>query len=327
MAKDDLDTLREQIPEVFHDHVAPVEWQESWHVVPIKDPESPSKQDNNICVDDLSPLFDIEAIAVGENPLVSNSSTDPFGGAIELPDFGPTGIFPGSPVTIRTPGACPPPEAMAFYLPFHYFHPKWWGVYLVLESSLQLADYIVAHSGGQLSRVEGLEAARIFLYSHEAFHHRIESFSTRLEITHRTPTYKDGFETLYRRVYMTDACAEEAMASAHGIRRTPKLAFPKNNQKAKAVRSALLEYSHSCPPGYRIADRYLSDSRFNDACHQFAEDNYRESIAGNSPKNPHIWAAFPHAFTGISRVNSRTNYIVKKGSPLAHRLNLHLRYP
>ena len=36
----------------------------------------------------------------------------------------------------------PPPDALAFYLPFHYFHPVWWGVYLLLEGVERLATFI-----------------------------------------------------------------------------------------------------------------------------------------------------------------------------------------
>lgn len=113
----------------------------------------------------------------------------------------------------------PPPDAFAFYLPFHYFYPKWWGVYLVLEPTLELAEFIRAQAGGILSSAESLAATRIFLYAHEAFHHIVESFGTRLEVTHRKPLFKEGFDRLYKRVYGSDACLEEALATASGLRR------------------------------------------------------------------------------------------------------------
>ena len=58
----------------------------------------------------------------------------------------------------------PPPDCHAFYLPFHYFYPIWWGVYLLYEGVLWLAHEIVRRSGNEVSPRQAFEAARLFLY-------------------------------------------------------------------------------------------------------------------------------------------------------------------
>src|SRR5439155_26589733 len=108
------------------------------------------------------------------------------------PDFGDLGSFPGSPVLDRQPEAPPPPDAIAFYLPFHYFHPTWWGIYIVLERLHDFARELRKYSGYVLTFNEALSVGRLFGYSHEAFHHTVEAFATRLEITHRVPLYANG---------------------------------------------------------------------------------------------------------------------------------------
>jgi hypothetical protein len=74
----------------------------------------------------------------------------------------------------------PPPDCFAFYLPFHYYHPTWWGVYLLLEGVLWLASEIVRRAGGRVSMKDAVCVARMFLYYHEAFHHKTECFATRI---------------------------------------------------------------------------------------------------------------------------------------------------
>ena len=194
---------------------------------------------------------DIEQEATSQgSPGIGNRGDefDDLGGA---PDFGTVGPFPGGPVRRDGEKYYPPPDAFAFYLPFHFFYPTWWGVYLVLESTLALAEFVRTRSGGALTAMESLVATRIFLYAHESFRHIVESFGTRLEVSHRKPLYKEGFARLYRRVYGSDECLEEAIATAHGIRRVKACAFRGEKTKTASAVAALRKFVEGCPPGYR----------------------------------------------------------------------------
>ena len=129
--------------------------------------------------------------------------------------------------------ALPPPDAYAFYLPYHYFFPTWWGVYLMLEPTHQLASVLRARCEFEIDDHEALLVTRVFLYAHEAFHHAVESFATRLECTHRKPLYKFGFQTFFSRVYGTDDCTEEVLATAYGYRKVRQKLFGDSQKKGR----------------------------------------------------------------------------------------------
>jgi hypothetical protein len=43
------------------------------------------------------------------------------------------GTHGGGPIPYTDRSKMPPPDCLAFYLPYHYYHPDWWGVYLTLK--------------------------------------------------------------------------------------------------------------------------------------------------------------------------------------------------
>ena len=317
MAVDDLSTLRSQLPEIFSEARIPDGWDDDWFIVPIEQPEQ-GHLDQRVVL----PIPSIELDVFDQLSPQADIGGNNLDGSFYVPDFG---TFPGGPSKLKGGSYYPPPDAFAFYLPFHYFYPKWWGVYLVLEPTLELAEFIRAQAGGILSSAESLAATRIFLYAHEAFHHIVESFGTRLEVTHRKPLFKEGFDRLYKRVYGSDACLEEALATASGLRRVKERAFSGDKAKTAAVLGALKRFVEGCPPGYRRGAEFMQNAKFDRGRFQFAEENHREAL-GIVEKDTKIWATFPHAFSGISRVTSRVNYLVRKDSALAVRLNLDLRY-
>jgi hypothetical protein len=80
-----------------------------------------------------------------------------------------SGGFPGGLHLGPHDSIYPPPDAYAFYLPFHFFYPTWWGIYLLHEGVLQLAEIFSKLSGDKLSRWQYGEAARIFLLGTSSF--------------------------------------------------------------------------------------------------------------------------------------------------------------
>jgi hypothetical protein len=149
---------------------------------------------------------------------------------------------------------------------------------LILERVHKLAIDIRRRSAFELDVQEALITVRIFLYAHEAFHHIVESFATRLEVTHRTPLYKDGFQRLFNRVFGTDQCLEEALATAYGYRRVKERAFPQQPRKKKASLRALASFIEDCPPGYRCAQEFFVQRYFYQARSALAEENHHESL-------------------------------------------------
>src|SRR6266566_4675697 len=245
MAIDDIDTLRGQIPELFADRSLPPSWEDDWLFVPIDDPEGDSRAPDGASDYEGAP----PAVTLAEQPQAGTRID--FSPDSEIPNFEQAAPFPGAPL-VHQGGAPPPPDALAFYLPFHYFHPTWWGVYLILERVHWLAQQLDAYSSGALGGRDAVTVARLFLYGHETFHHAVEAFATRLEITHRIPLYRDPFERYFRMHFGTSKCIEEALATAYGYRKVKEKAFrnPNDPKKRQSALGALLRYIQTCPPGY-----------------------------------------------------------------------------
>jgi hypothetical protein len=323
MAVDDLDALRDQMPELFDDRPLPPNWDDDWLIIPIEDPEFTSS-DDVMAVDDQSLNLPTFAPLDGSVP---SSEQFTFSPEFGMPDLGGPSAFPGAPSSHSPSGHASPPDALAFYLPFHYFHPHWWGIYLILEGVQELAKHLSWLSGGLLSPSDCMTIAQLFLYGHEAFHHIVEAFATRLEVSHRVPLYRHGFEKLFQHGFGTDNCLEEALASAYGYRKVKERAFrkPNNPLKRKQALEALAKYIRACPPGHRIALKFIRDTDFVQSRLEFAERNHNWALPAIPAKGPLLWLSFPHAFSGISRITSRVNYLVHRDSSLAKRYQLHLR--
>jgi len=309
MAVDDLDALKEQLPQLFGERHPPLIDEGQIEVIHIDDP---------VGFPELDSEEDSDAVVAHDG-----FTLPPFDGLTVQESVGP-----GSFRNQGTDDLVPTPEAMAFYLPFHYFHPRLWGIYLVAEAVEEFGRWISRNSSGSLSASEGFGVAGVFLFAHESFHHAVEVFATRLEIAHRQPFYRRGFEALFRRVYGTDECIEEGLANAAGIRKIRDVAFrrPDNPTKREAAVAAVTRYVELCGPGYRLGSRLTGGDTFKQTRSHLAEQNFQECLPQLPTSGDVVWLAFPHAFSGIARVTSRVNYLVRRGSSLASRVRLALRY-
>jgi predicted RNA binding protein YcfA (HicA-like mRNA interferase family) len=321
MAVDDIGKLREQLPDLFKDKPLPPGWEEDWVFVEVPKPESatlpteaPSSMNEDIGHQEKWPLS--ESDLFGESPVPGERTS------IDTPNFRDAGSFPGSPVRYEQGMPVPPPDTLGFYLPFHYYHPIWWGVYLVAEGIEELAWTIRHLSDDRLTFLESAIVARIFIYGHEIFHHIVESFATRLEVTHRTPLYRAGFQGYFKERFGTEDAIEEALASAHGYRRVRGLALkhPKDPEKRNVALAALEKYIEKCPPGYDRALEFIADPAFSRGRSVFAEENHQKALPNISGRGEEVWLSFPHAFHGIGQVNSRVNYTIHRDSPIWKRL-------
>lgn len=321
MAVRDIAILEQQLPLLFErrDPRPPggTTWVDEWIVIPT--PGDPDRLPDFF--DD--PSFDS---AASDLPMTIDDSSPiaPWVGST-LPPAANSGL-PGSLVTVWG-GHVIPPDALAFYLPFHYYFPDWWGIYLTIDGVASLGRYIHRRASHTLSMSEARLVAQIFLYGHEVYHHRVECFATRLETTHRTPLYRKPFENLYRDKMRRDPdnCMEEVLASAHGLRLVGKM-FPRDKSKRHAAQQAVRDYINISPPGYRRSNAFEKSSKFQTAQDEFAEENHRASFPSAQAVAAMTWRTNPHAFTGMGRINSRISYLIPRQSSLAQRAGLHLRY-
>lgn len=221
MAVTDITTLNEQLPIVFREDNPPTGW-DDFVVVPASfdpnDPLTPDPVEDALLSEDdrqatKAPVTLSEGRAAMSNLDVEQAATPQT-----------TDDFPGSPQQRNTP--VPPPDVFGFYLPFHfYYHNNLWGVYLVAEGVATLASILQDLSGNggkELSKENTMIAARLFVYYHEAFHHNVEAFAPRLEVTHRQPLCKRGFLALYKEQLAKKASTEEGLATGYALHKVPK---------------------------------------------------------------------------------------------------------
>lgn len=318
MAIDDLEYLNQELPEIFKKGILPSNWEEEWIIVPIDSPEREVPPEITPSEDTIGPPLTLEDLKIGDNR--NNKAW--------IPSF--KDDFPSHPRITWEKGFFPPPDALAFYLPYHFFYPIWWGIYLTFEGVNIFANYIFEKTSNGISIEDAVLASQVFLYGHEAYHHNVESFATRLEITHRVPLYKTSFLDVYSQsMEDPDKCTEfydpgeEALANAYGFLKVHNV-FSKDKSKQKNINSAVESYIEGCSPCYRQALYYLKKNKFRIGECNFAELNQIASF--QNQKDEKIWLAFPHAFSGITRISSKVNYIIHRDSPIVQRHNLHLRF-
>ena len=311
MSVEDIETLKEQLPQLFESRNLPAAWEGNLISIPVHDPEAIIHSSEVLDMHGVNNLeaeySDIETLGadwVEPGSSVPDIFTEPVPGL--------EGKYGGAPISYRDRDRSPPPDCLAFYLPFHYYYPNFWGIYIFFEGVLWLAGDIVHRSKGTVSPVRAIEAARLFLYYHEAFHHQTECFATRLELTHRKPFYKSGFERLYESTAGTVHCVEEGLANAAALQKTAMRLKHRNTDVA------LSEYVREAPPGYdqgnAIRKKFLSTK-----C-RFAEDNQNICLPLLPRRNPKIWLTAPYMFNGISNIKGRVNYVIHRGSGLSERL-------
>jgi len=304
MAIKDLDVAYNHLPNLFDRRRVPDAFDDNFLTIPIDDPDGvipPPTQ-----VEDPSTPRDVEEFMADD--LDRGIPPEP----IDLPDL--EGGHAGAPVH-RDPSQQAHPDALAFYLPFHYYYPDYWGVYLTVAGVNHLAREIRRLSTPRVSSRDAIRTARRFLYYHEAFHHHTECFAFRLETTHRRPLYRTGFAQLFQRTYFTNDCLEEGLANAHALKSTEKAPKP----PPAAVRALETIVSNS-PPGYNRGVEFRR--RFRDHRSTFAELNHTVALPGIPDVPAAIWNAAPHLFNGIANVKSRVNYLLPRRARLAQRLPL-----
>jgi hypothetical protein len=134
--------------------------------------------------------------------------------ALETEDIGDEGTLSydlGAPRSFDD--QVPPFDALAYYLPFHFFQARW-GIYLSESGVLELTRHIVG--GNRLAPTDrwvvGFAARALFL--HEFFHHAAEVACARIEF----PLPTTWLGTSHYNTYFTDPAAagnEEALANAY----------------------------------------------------------------------------------------------------------------
>ena len=221
------------------------------------------------------------------------------------------GEFPGSPSGSSANELVPPPDALAFYLPFHIF-PDMWGIYLLDAGVASLAidiRWITRLLGQPISLMAARRVARVFLFHHEAYHCAVESFSIRCELPTRKPVYRTGTRELYKRGYVLGEPHEETLATAYGIRKVrDEIRLPKRAKKAAV--EALKVYMELCPPEYQKGVEFIDHDRFDEWERAFIEEAMRACSKGALPTS--VWNIGTYMMSPLLQRNRKYSWICKR---------------
>lgn len=298
MSDNALQKLKAELPQLFAP-VSATNWHEDFFKTEINKPEhvygTPEKTeqlDSNSS--DPSSFIDLELAALDllRGPIFS----------FETPS-GHIGNHPGAPIIDFPPGK-PPTDALAFYIPFHY-NPDCWGIYIHFDGMLFLAQKIFNFDQSKISPIQAIIASRLFLYSHEYFHYKVECFASRLELSHRTPLYIGGFSKLYKNSLQSGSCREEALAEAIALQ------VIKNKLKHGFINKALNDIVKNGLPSYCDGINFINKKIFHIGQSEFSEQNIHECFPSMAAINPLLWQEFSHGYSALTNIKPRVNYLVQ----------------
>lgn len=166
-----------------------------------------------------------------------------------------------------------PPDALAFYRPFHYSPYHEWGIYFVLPKYLQYVEDIMTSLTKKYSMFIPEIVATLVLFEvfhHEYYHHLVESSAFTLETILTEFEIRKSIYLPYNRKkqskeveqYNPHIPLEEALANAYGYN---SISFAKRTKLTfdmgvmKAYQSVLKRHWSIEPPGYRDAENYIGD--------------------------------------------------------------------
>lgn len=314
MSADSISGLYGRIPHVFDPIVVPGGWLDNYDVVDVMDPGGwpvgLDPESTEAPPDTLDDSFGDCGPATPPEP--PQDLIDVAGGP-----------WPGGLAGLPPPDFQPPSDCLAFYLPFHQFYPKWWGIYLLAPGVDWFTEDLQRKVAGQLTDAECQVAARMYLYFHEAYHHNVECFASRLEVSHRTCAYLSGFSAFFNKGRGTDQWLEEGLAEAHALHSVmwrTKL----RGQRKMALKNALKQQILNSPPGYRMGVDWSGAAR-SPVQAKLSEGSHALSFPHVPPMPSSIWEdSATFMVRGYTTIKSRVKYLVPKGHPLSGRLPLYL---
>lgn len=259
---------------------------------------------------------------------ISGRLRDKMGGRWPGAPGGPGG-FSGGAGTRGGSGRIPPPDVCAFYLPWHIFAPKDWGIYLIKDGVLALGGLIHMRAWRFLSRSEANRAAALFLFHHEAYHNAVETFCARVEVSHRRPCYLTGEVGAFASSLPITGLHEEGLANAYGhakvasgfledaagVSKASNAIKARKRLKRAAAALALRDIIKRQDPPYDTAEKIISGAvAFDRAEHELMERIHSLSYLGVPPTGAGIWTASPWAMMPSIGRNRRFSYVMDRRS-------------
>lgn len=317
---DSIDSLSVDYPDFFEDRGDP--FTDDFIITDVNNPGGVSNSNKSIpSIDNILEEF-LNGDDITDNLCKNNVFNDN-----NMPGL-PKGRYPGA-STFGGSSPIPPIDALAFYLPFHYY-PKWWGIYLTFEGVYFLTSKIAKSAHGhEVPWDVARDFAKVFLFRHEFFHHKVETLATRMECVTRTSCYKTGIEDRYQATKFTSDWIEESLANAYALKMT-LAAFNKKGIYHKKYLTpcilALIEIVKNSDEGYRqgidydLGDFLWTGKTYEDATCEISEEYLSACFPHITSSGLSFWQTANRMMNPIANVKSRTNYIISKDSRICSRL-------
>jgi len=213
-------------------------------------------------------------------------------------------------------------DTCAWYQPIHFFAYDW-GIYIredcLIKLSKSLSSYVDPATlhilGPQTFSKSVVRAAFQVFYLHEHFHHKVESFGIRLHISQGLVSkYLPYKKNVYRQNLYSDLCLEEALANADSYRRLGELS--RNNPLPHQIKIATKHYLRDTfkydPPGYRMAEHYLSLNEYKNGVANLQCQINEGTLAFK--QNYQDWFSATQMIHSLFNHRSNIYSVVKKGS-------------
>ncbi len=228
-------------------------------------------------------------------------------------------------VTPLEEGSADHTDCFGFYLPFHV-SPRKHGIYLFDNKLDELVSQLKKLSP-KISTHLYRKLAILFTYFHQAFHHQIEMFATRVELTGRKPLYIDAVQEIYKREARTSRWQEEKLANVSAVIKTYEYLKNREDEDKDKCFDLLVALVASQAEGYRQAADILADghlkasTRLDHAKHEFYEQIIREYQVSQKEYHPAVWT-FGYVDYPVNKSNGQVNFLVPRGSDVWHTENL-----
>jgi hypothetical protein len=338
MMPDAIDSLAQAVPAIRQERPLPDNWAEDFDIVADQSELAGEVEDDlfgdqagggSALPPDSATMPDLPSVEA-EIEMMDLADNEDYGEIPPLTDRIRETVgngFPGAPAEISARGTgngtarLPTPDELAFYLPWHEFPLRAWGIYLIAQGIKALGRDIHSLSRNWLSRAEANRVACMFLFHHEAYHNAVETFAARLEVSHRKACYIAGFRTIWLGGF-GNALHEEGLANAYAHDKVWRYAFEKTlpagslrTFKRSVAAAAMRRIMRSSPPPYNCAANILSGAvGFDDAEHDFQESNH--GACGFGPRSaPEIWLASGHSMHPSLRRNHKFSYLIDRNHP------------
>jgi hypothetical protein len=163
-----------------------------------------------------------------------------------------------------------PPNAIAFYRPYHLEPVDRWGIYIFVDRLLDYAEQVRFRAPffPDVSKELFMHMVVFEIFHHEFYHHLVESAATTLEIVAdaldaNIPTYLEYRRAAHARQFSWHQTQplEEALANAYAYNSLSFISRVKAGYRDALVGSyqkALIVYWPAEGPGYRDAAQYIS---------------------------------------------------------------------